>query len=150
MSEVIKRNWIGVASAEHVRVGRAGGFMQLCHGKAAPLRRVLPGDRIAYYAPSIAFRGKEKCQSFVSLGIVRAGEPYKFDMGGGFVPFRRDVDWLPAEETPIHPLLGILDFTRDQANWGYQLRFGLFAISDHDIEVIAQAMGAPLQKQKAA
>ena len=144
MSEVIRRNWIGVASAEHVRIGRAGGFMQLCHGKAAPMRRVLPGDRIAYYAPTVVFRGKEKCQSFVSLGLVREGQPYQFDMGEGFRPFRRDVDWLTADETPIQPLLGMLDFTRDRANWGYQLRFGLFAISDHDIELIAQAMGAAL------
>lgn len=29
--------------ADHVRIGRAGGFMQVNHGKAAPLRRVRPG-----------------------------------------------------------------------------------------------------------
>ncbi len=27
--------WIAVASAEHVRLGHAHGFMQICHGKAA-------------------------------------------------------------------------------------------------------------------
>ena len=27
-------------------------------------------------------------------------------------------------------------------NWGYQFRFGLFSISDHDMNVIAPAMGA--------
>ena len=30
--------WIAVASAEHVRRGNQGGFMQVNHGKAAPLR----------------------------------------------------------------------------------------------------------------
>ncbi len=33
------RAWIAVASAAHVRIGRAGGFMQINYGKAAPLRR---------------------------------------------------------------------------------------------------------------
>ena len=28
---------------------------------------------------------------------------------------------------------------------GYKFRFGLFAISDHDMRLIANAMGAPLQ-----
>ncbi len=31
----MSRNWIAVASADHVRRGLAGGFMQVCHGKAA-------------------------------------------------------------------------------------------------------------------
>ena len=41
--------WIGVASADHVARGRADGFMQVCHGKAAPLRRIKPGDGVVYY-----------------------------------------------------------------------------------------------------
>ena len=51
--------------------------------------------------------------------------PTSFDMGGGFRPFRRDVDWAEARETPITPLLGRLDLTAGKPNWGYQLRFGL-------------------------
>ena len=39
--------------------------MQVCHGKHAPLLRVPPGDRMAYYAPALAMGGKEKLQSFV-------------------------------------------------------------------------------------
>ena len=35
-----KRFWIGVASKEHVKLGVAGGFSQLCHGKAQPLKRM--------------------------------------------------------------------------------------------------------------
>ena len=143
------RNWIAVASAEHVRIGRAGGFMQLCHGKAAPLRRLRPGDRVVYYSPTGAFRGRDKLQAFTALGIVRQAEPYRFDMGDGFTPFRRDVDWLPCREIPIQPLLDALDFTAGRRNWGYQLRFGLFAVSDHDIEHIATAMGACLAREAA-
>ena len=32
-------NWVAVASAEHVAIGRAGGFMQVGHGKGIALVR---------------------------------------------------------------------------------------------------------------
>jgi len=134
--------WVGVASADHVRRGRGGGFMQLGHGKAAPLKRVKPGDRIVYYSPTVTLGGKDKLQAFTAIGTVKDREPYVFDMGKGFKPYRRDVAWAKAEETPIHPLLDTLDFTAGKPNWGYQLRFGLFAISAADFRLIAAAMGA--------
>ena len=34
------------------------------------------------------------------------------------------------------------DFVQDRSRWGYSFRFGLFAISDHDMRLIADAMGA--------
>jgi hypothetical protein len=134
-------NWIAVASAAHVRTGRAEGFMQVCHGKRAPLRRISPGDRVAYYSPTESFRGKDRLQAFTAIGIVAPGAPYQADTGGGFCPFRRDVRWHTARETPIRPLLDRLDFTRDSRSWGYQLRFGLFAVEDGDMVLIAEAMG---------
>ncbi|WP_136618527.1 MULTISPECIES: EVE domain-containing protein [Mesorhizobium] len=136
--------WIAVASAEHVRRGRAAGFMQVNHGKAAPLRRVKPSDGIIYYSPTIIMGQKDGLQAFTAIGTVREGEPYQGVMGGGFTPFRRDVEWTAAEETPIKPLLDRLDFTAGKSNWGYQLRFGLFEIGDHDFRVIAEAMGAKM------
>jgi hypothetical protein len=138
----VSRNWIAVASAEHVRRGRAAGFMQVGHGKAAPLRRLQPGDRIAYYSPTEALGGKDKLQAFTAIGVVKAGAPYRVDMGGGFCPFRRDVSWLEAREAPIQPLLDTLDFSAGAKSWGYQLRFGLFEIGERDLAIIATAMAA--------
>jgi hypothetical protein len=135
-------SWIAVASAEHVARGRAGGFMQVCHGKVAPLRRIRPDDVVThYYSPSVVFHGKDKYQSFTALGVVRGGEPYAFDMGGGFCPYRRDVDWCDSINTPIAPLLDRLAFAAGGRNWGYQFRFGLFAVSEADTGMIAGAMG---------
>lgn len=145
-----RSNWIVVASAEHARRGRDActdsnhGFMQVCHGKRAPLARVQPGDRVAYYAPTVTMGGKDKLQSFVSIGIVHSADPYAFDMGGGFVPYRKDVQYLKAHETPIAPLLDNFEFVQDRQRWGYQFRFGLFKINDHDMLLIANAMQAPL------
>ncbi|RWM25472.1 EVE domain-containing protein [Mesorhizobium sp.] len=136
--------WIAVASAEHVRIGRKGGFMQVNHGKAAPLRRIKPGDGIVYYSPSTVLGEKDGLQSFTALGTVREGEVYQGIMGGGFTPARRDVDWSDAKEVLIKPLLDRLDFTAGKPNWGYQLRFGLFEIGEHDFRLIGEAMGATL------
>jgi hypothetical protein len=238
-----RSNWIAVASADHARRGRdaqfdlrrgrdagtdsSSGFMQVCHGKRAPLARVQPGDRVVYYAPTlgatrrslppkgalaswdgpamrdaptlgatrrslppkgalaswdgpamrdaptlaamrrslpprgalaswdgtamrdaptITMGGKDKLQSFVSIGIVQSAEPYAFDMGGGFVPYRRDVHYLKADDAPIAPLLDAFEFIEDRQRWGYKFRFGLFKISDHDMRLIAQAMHAPLNE----
>jgi hypothetical protein len=94
------QNWIAVASAEHVRRGRAVGFMQVCHGKTAPLRRVHPHDRVAYCSPTIEFRGSDKCQAFTALGIVCDRPPYRPAAEGDFSPYRRDVRWLEARDAP--------------------------------------------------
>lgn len=118
--------------------------MQVCHGKCAPLKRVVVGDCVAYYSPTLAMGGKDKFQSFVSIGVVQAGEPYAFDMGGGFVPFRRDVAYVAAREASILPLLDEFEFVENRQRWGYKFRFGLFQVSDHDMRLIARAMQADL------
>ena len=132
--------WIGVASADHVARGRAGGFMQVSHGKKAPLARIQPGDTVIYYSPTTELGGGEKLQSFTAAGIVRPGEPYVGDMDG-FTPFRRDVDWLETQHAPIGPLLDRLELTRGKTNWGYGFHFGLVRISDQDRDVVLAAMG---------
>lgn len=138
------RWWIAVASANHAERGVAGGYMQVCHGKVAPLRRLAQGDVVIYYAPGEEKGGGTPCQSFVSIGTVCNAAPYPFDMGGGFVPHRRDVAYWPAQRAAIRPLLEQLAFTRGKRNWGYAFRFGLLEISAEDGMTIAAAMAAAL------
>jgi len=141
------KHWIAVASAEHALRGRDHqplGFMQVCHGKRAPLARVQPGDIVAYYAPAQTLGGKDRLQSFVSLGVVQAGSPYAHDMGGGFVPYRRDVRYVSTSPAAILPLLDELEFVEDRQRWGYKFRFGLFEIKQADMQRIAQAMQADM------
>jgi hypothetical protein len=139
------RNWLAVASAEHVEIGRNAGFMQVSHGKASPLRRVQPGDRVVYYSPnriyspSHALRGKDRLQAFTAIGTVKQSKLYQADMGFGFHPYRRDVVWHDAEPAPLAGLQGELAFTQEK-NWGYRLRQGLIEISDADMTTIATAM----------
>ena len=131
--------WIAVASADHARRGRAVGFMQVCHGKGAPLRRLAAGDGVVYYSPTVTFRGTDRLQAFTSIGTVKDERTYQADIDG-FHPFRRDVIYRTAQEAPIAPLLDRLALTRGKRNWGAAFRFGLVQISVADFEVIAAAM----------
>lgn len=135
-----RKFWMAVASAEHVRRGRSEGFMQINHGKAAPLKRIKPGDGIVYYSPTNVFGAADKYRAFTAIGRVLEREPYQGDMGEGFKPFRRDVNWFSGQEAPITPLLDTLELTAGKSNWGYQLRFGLIALSAADWQIIAGAM----------
>jgi hypothetical protein len=138
------RNWIAVASAEHVALGRSQGFMQVCHGKGAPLRRLRPGDRMAYYSPTVRMGRGPALQAFTAIGCVGDDPPHQHDMGGGFVPWRRAVAYVDSTHAAIRPLLDQLSFTRGQAAWGARFRYGLFQVPDEDIQRIALAMQAPL------
>jgi hypothetical protein len=133
------RNWLAVASADHVRVGRKLGFMQVSHGRAAPLKRVQPGDRVVCYSPTDSFRGSDRLQAFTAIGTVRIGAIYQAEIAGGFRPHRRAVDWHDASEVPIAFVQAGLEFRRIK-NWGYRLRSGLVEISDQDMATIAEAM----------
>ena len=140
----VSRSWLAVASGEHVERGRAGGFMQVCHGKAAPLRRVQPGDRVVYYSPTVSFQGRDRLQAFTAVGVVKEGEPYPFDMGGGFRPFRRDVRWLAARAAPVAPLVAAPQSVGRDAALGVPAAGGAAAGERAGRETIARAMGAAL------
>jgi hypothetical protein len=133
--------WVGVASRDHVMRGVAGGFCQLSHGKASPVERLKPGDRIVYYSPRETMGEGEPVQAFTAIGKILAGEAYRADMGGGFKPVRRDVAFFKAHDAPIKPLLETLSFTRGRTSWGYAFRRGALRIEPDDYRVIAKAMG---------
>jgi len=72
--------WLGVVSRAHVRRGVAGGFAQLCHGKAQPLRRMQGGDWLVYYSPTLEMGGAP-LRAFTAIGRVEESEVYSHDMG---------------------------------------------------------------------
>ncbi|MNQ74194.1 hypothetical protein D3C85_889480 [compost metagenome] len=134
------RYWIGVVSASHVSRGVEGGFAQLCHGKAAPLKRMKAGDWLIYYSPRTDMRDGEPLQAFTAIGQVRDDRVYEYRMSDSFIPFRRNIRYNDCKETKISSLLGQLSFTSGEKNWGYRFRFGHFEISEQDFRVIADAM----------
>lgn len=134
------RFWLIVASNDHVQRGAAGGFIQACHGKAAPLRRMKPGDYFVYYSGKMRMGQPEPCQRFTALGRV-VGEPvYPFQMAPDFCPFRRDVEYLPVQEASILPLIDRLAFIPNKKSWGYPFRFGFLELPESDFREIATSM----------
>jgi len=146
----MNRNWIAVASADHARRGRAGGFMQVCHGKGGPLRRLRGGNGIVYYSPTVSFGGDDRLQAFTCIGFVKDERTYQVDMGGGFQPYRRDVNYVEADEASILPLLDRLELTCGKRNWGYPFRLGLVEITARDFAMISAAMNAAAAAAKPA
>ena len=140
MAEQDTKYWLAIACSDHVRRGRAEGFMQVCHGKPAPLCRLKQGDGVVYYSPTQAMGGKDRLQSFTSQGVISSDAVYQVDMGQGFHPYRRDVQWNDTMIVPIRPLLDRLELTRGKSNWAYPFRFGLLEISSRDFQLIAEAM----------
>jgi EVE domain len=138
------RYWVGVASKDHVMKGVEGGFCQLCHGKSNPLKRLTPNDWIIYYSPRTAMNSGDPVQAFTAIGRILMGEPYLFDMGNGFIPHRRDVAFITAQEAPIRPLIEDLTFIKNKKSWGYVFRFGLIEIPEPDFLRIVVAMKAEM------
>ena len=134
------RYWIIVASKDHVQRGFAGGFIQANHGKAAPLKRMHAGDWVLFYSPKAEYDKSEKLQCFTAVGKIIDEEIHQHDMGGGFVPFRRNVNFLPARDVSILPLIPTLTFIKDETHWGAPFRFGTVQISEEDFRLIASQM----------
>ncbi|WP_024632000.1 MULTISPECIES: EVE domain-containing protein [unclassified Paenibacillus] len=139
-SEKGNRYWISVVSASHVEKGVEGGFAQLCHGKAAPLRRMNAGDWLIYYSPRTSLHGGKVLQAFTAIGRVADNQVYTYRMSDSFVPYRRNVQYYPCQQVKIAELLDQLVLTRGQARWGYQFRYGHLQIQREDFLKIAVAM----------
>lgn len=134
--------WILVASKDHVQRGIKEGIAQACHGKAYPLERMSISDGIIYYSPKLEFDKNIMCQEFTAIGFVSGEETYLHDMGNGFVPYRRNIQYLESNPIPIKPLIEKLQFINDKKQWGYKFRFGAFEISQIDFQLIAHEMKA--------
>ena len=69
-------------------------------------------------------------------------EPYQAEMTPTFHPWRRRLEYLEANEAPIHPLLDDPEFIPNRRRWGFVFRRGLFEIGQPDFQRIARAMQA--------
>ncbi|MDR6971531.1 EVE domain-containing protein [Leifsonia shinshuensis] len=142
------RYWLGVVQLDHVLRGVAGGFAQVNHGARAPLERMGPADGFVYYSPRVSYPDGEPLKQFTAVGRIADDAVVQVTQGpamsgpaSDFRPWRRRVEWdHDAVATPIRPLLGALDFTRDRPDWGYQLRRGVIELTRHDFELIRRQM----------
>lgn len=134
------KNWIIVASKDHVKVGVAHGIAQACHGKSSPLQRMKKGDFVIYYSGKQTMGKPDKCQEFTAIGTVRTEETYTVKVSADFYPSRREIEFFECKNVSILPLIDDLDFIPNKKSWGYPFRFGFFEINQKDFELISSKM----------
>ncbi|CQR59092.1 hypothetical protein PRIO_6745 [Paenibacillus riograndensis SBR5] len=84
-------------------------------------------------------------QAFTAIGRVLDDHVYEYAMSATFVPYRRNIEYVPCHEARIKGLLDRLSFTRGKRNWGYPFRTGHFEINQEDFFTIAEAMHVAIQ-----
>jgi len=140
----VTRYWLGVVQREHVLKGVALGIAQTNHGAKAGVARMQPGDGFVYYSPKTSYPDGDALREFTAIGTIDDSEIFQAE-DGDFHPWRRAVSYdLSATAAPIAPVLGVLELTRGNGNWGFQLRRGHLEISRHDFGVIAAQMGSDI------
>jgi len=132
--------WIVVASKDHAAIGVKGSFVQVNHGKRTALDRMRPGDKIVIYSPRETFGKPGRLQAFTASGTVMDEQVWHADMGSGFKPFRRRVEFEPVDDAPLLPMLDGLGFIRNKAAYGAVFRFGVIRIPESDFRVIHAAL----------
>ena len=138
----MSKNWIAVASAEHVRLGRSNGFMQVSHGKSAPLRRIERPSRILFadrrvprQRQAAILHGNRCRERGRSISSRHGRRILPVPSGCHLANGRGDTDSDASRAAGVH---------ERQQELGYQLRSGLAEISELDMLRIARAMGASL------
>ena len=134
------RYWLAVISREHIGWGIEGGFIQVCHGKQAPLKRMKKGDFLVVYSSKKTLQSAEKYQKFTAIGQILDDVVFQVQMFEDFYPFRRKIEYFDVQETEILPLIDQLEFIPNPKSWGYPLRFGLLEMSEKDFNLIASKM----------
>lgn len=135
-----QKYWIVVATKEHAMWGVSGGYIQVNHGKEAPLKRIKKDDWIIVYSPKLTMEENVKCQSFTAIGQANDEDVYRFQMNESFIPFRRNIKFYECKETSILPLINDLSFIPNKKSWGFPFRFGFFEINATDFKLISSTM----------
>ncbi|TFB52950.1 EVE domain-containing protein [Cryobacterium sp. TMT1-62] len=136
------RYWLGVASREHVLRAVAVGLVQASHGARVALEQMGESDGVVYYSPKTNIDG-DTLREFTAIGRIAPGIVHQGESAApsSYRPWRRHIDYeTDVVAASIRPLLSVLEFTRSNPDWGYQLRRGLLEISRHDFEVIRRQM----------
>ena len=131
--------WVVTASADHAARGKLEGIVQAGHGKAAPLRRMKPGDGVVIYSPRATYPDGPTLQAFTLIGRVAGGEPYQHDLNGHLM-WRRGMIWQDGRIALVRPLLEELEVTRGLKSWGMAFRYGLTKVTKPDFARIAREM----------
>ena len=139
--------WIGVVSRSHIEIGVRGGFMQLNHGKKAPVQRLKAGDYIAVYSPRTAYPDGEPLQAFTAIGRVTTGTVYQVEMSEDFKPYRVDVEFLACKEAADSATHSnsVSASSRTSKVGAERSSSGSLKVPPEDFSQVSRAMGVEIQ-----
>ncbi|MEQ1977499.1 EVE domain-containing protein [Xenorhabdus sp. SGI240] len=133
------KHWIAVISRAHARLAADSGFLQVCHGKAGPLRKTRAGDEVFIYCPRSEMKSGEILKTVEYQCVFTHDDIYQVEQFPGFKPFRKDVIFDPSFQSVVLKDIDGLEFTANP-QWGMLARRGFFEISTNDAARIRTAM----------
>lgn len=134
------KHWLAVISLEHANVAASSGFLQVCHGKAAPLRRTSAGDEFFIYSPKTGMGTGDSIMAFTYRGRFVDDKVYQVEQFPGFSPFRKDVEFYL--DFPRVALKTVADMDlRATPNLGLVLRRGFIELTAADAVRIRRHAG---------
>ena len=136
------KHWIAVVSRDHAQIAARSGFLQVNHGKAAPLRRTSTGDEVFIYCPRSGMRAGEVLKRVEFRCVIENDTVYQGEQAPGFKPFRKDVRFDTGfQGISIGDVQG-MELTANP-HWGMLARRGFFEISPHDAALLRASRKAP-------
>lgn len=125
------RHWLAIISLEHANIAASSGFLQVCHGKEAPLRRTSSGDEFFIYSPRSGMGSGKSVMAITYRGTFNDDRVYQVEQAPGFTPFRKEVTFDQAfRSVPIRSING-MELTTNPS-WGLIIRRGFIELSAAD------------------
>ena len=136
------KHWIAVVSRDHAQIAARSGFLQVNHGKSAPLDRTSAGDEVFIYCPRSGMRAGEVLKRVEFRCVIENDTVYQVEQAPGFKPFRKDVRFdTEFQGIPIGDVQG-MELTANP-HWGMLARRGFFEIGAHDAALLRASRKAP-------
>jgi len=136
--QAFMKHWIAVISLEHAQIAAASGFLQVCHGKAAPLKATRAGDAFFIYCSKTQMTDGKPLKQIAFHGHFMDDRVYQVEQFAGFHPWRKDVRFDRQFQTIALLSVKGLELTRNP-HWGMLARRGFFEISAHDAALLNQS-----------
>ncbi|VEJ44873.1 Uncharacterised protein [Bartonella vinsonii] len=134
------KHWIAVISQDHARLAAKLGFLQICHGKAAPLQKTSKGDEVFIYCPRSEMGTGKILQTIEFQCVFKDNHIYQVEQVPDFKPFRKDAVFNKQAKPVVLKEVQSLEFLSNP-HWGMLARRGFFEITTHDATQIRKAMG---------
>ena len=129
------KHWMAVISRDHAKIAAQAGFLQVSHGKAAPLRQTSAGDEVFIYCPRTGMGTGAVLKRVEYRCIIENDTVYQVEQAPGFMPFRKAVRFDTGFQGISIGAVRGLELTA-KPHWGMLVRRGFFELSAHDATLL--------------